>query len=139
MERKLHYVPPVNLRMHWPMVRAALDDMLDRHPDNWIPEDVYHAIKSGRAHLHMSGLGGYVSGFVVLEPIEDFDGMKLHMWIGWSKEGDAMQAHMPELIEYAKNINAKRIVFSSYRKGWELFAAKRGFSKEHTNYQMEVC
>lgn len=133
----LTYVAPIAIRQHWQMVRKGLEEVLAKGGGTWIPEDVYHYIKSGRAHLHMSDLGGYTSGFVVLEPVEDHDGMSLHIWAAWSKEGDATETHMPELQEYAANINAKRITFSSVRAGWGRYAGKHGFKEQTINYSME--
>lgn len=40
-------VTPNDLRTHWPRIAASLDVVQSKAPDDWINEDVYHALKSG--------------------------------------------------------------------------------------------
>lgn len=47
-------VHPDGLRNHWPLIRASLDAVQAKCPEDWIAEDVYHAIKSGAACCHVA-------------------------------------------------------------------------------------
>jgi hypothetical protein len=40
-------VTPADLRGHWPRIAASLDVVLAKAPEDWIKEDVYHALKAG--------------------------------------------------------------------------------------------
>lgn len=51
---RLHLIPPGTLRQHWPDIRASLDAVRAKAVDDWIAEDVYHAIKAGHAACHVA-------------------------------------------------------------------------------------
>ena len=62
-------IRPADLRRVWAGVRAGLDAM---PPEDWIAEDVYHAIKSGESALYVARGGG---GFVVFRRlVAEFSG-----------------------------------------------------------------
>lgn len=112
-------VPPQRVRYEWPAVRAGLDSLCTRFPQDWIPEDVYAACVNGRATLHLVRVGGDVAGFFVLEQTQEFGIDSLHMWVMWHA-GDTDV--YPEVMDYVKacaaRINARRIRFSTLREGW---------------------
>lgn len=95
---------------HWPEVREGLEKVLEKCPQDWIPEDVYFALQTGSSTLHL-----FDEGFVVLTPLKDYGGMTLFVWIAY---GEIYEKHMPELEDMARQVNAKRIQFKSTRK-WD--------------------
>lgn len=46
-----------DIRGEWPQIKPALEALLSKSPDEWIPEDVYHALKSGSAAAYQSDDG----------------------------------------------------------------------------------
>lgn len=58
-------VNPTDLRAHWPQISASLDVVQTKSPEDWIKEDVYHAIKSGHAACHMAYAQGQYAGLLV--------------------------------------------------------------------------
>ena len=111
----MKYVDPVNLHEHWPDVRKGLESILQRHPQDWIPEDVYSAVQAGTSTLHL-----FDEGFVVLTPLKDYGGMTLFIWIAYG-QGDVYESWMPQIEDMARKINAKRIRFKSSRKWGKRF------------------
>lgn len=111
-------IHPTQLRGVWPKIRAGLEAM---PPDDWIAEDVYHAIKSGESALHVFTEAGQFAGFLVLRRlVAEFSGeVSCHIWLAYSvSHADAYLAAESFIKESAKRMGASRITFSSPRKGW---------------------
>jgi Mor family transcriptional regulator len=51
---RLELVHPDNLRSHWPRILSSLCAVRAKASDDWIAEDVYHAIKAGHAACHVA-------------------------------------------------------------------------------------
>lgn len=111
-------VNPIDLRQFWPQVREGLDAM---PAEDWIAEDVYHAIKSGQVALHIAiGNQGY-EGFLVLQRLAtEFTNQPiLHVWLAHNAGGgDVYETGQSLIRQTAANIGAKKITFGSPRKGW---------------------
>ncbi len=45
------YIKPEELRKIWPFVRAGLEVILKKSPEQWIPEDIYADCFAGRSLL----------------------------------------------------------------------------------------
>lgn len=103
------YVPSGDIHKHWRSIKTGLQKVLKKSPSNWIPEDVYSALRAGTSTLHLVD-----EGFLVLTPKQDYDGMTLFVWIAYG-EGDVFEKYMPELEVMARQINARRIRFESTR------------------------
>lgn len=89
--------------------------------DDWIAEDVYHAIASGDSALYVFTQAGQFAGFVVLRRLTtEFSGeVSCHIWLAYSaSDADAYQAAESFIKDAAKHMGASRITFSSPRKGW---------------------
>lgn len=84
--------------------------------DDWIPEDVYHAIKAGTAACHLSGDGLLITTLTRAE----FSGTRaLHVWIVHNTGGpDVIDANLPLLRAMAHRAGATKITFGSPRIGW---------------------
>lgn len=112
------------------MVRAGLDAM---PPEDWIAEDVYHAIKSGESALYVVRGGG---GFVVFRRlVAEFSGtVDCHVWLAYNAGSVAEYDAALRLYQHvARQMGASRITFASPRPGW----AKR-FQVVTTTYSIPV-
>ena len=115
----LNLIEPRSLRSVWPIVRHGLDVVVQKNRVDWIPEDVYHALKSGTAALHFSGEGSFL---VTCLNVNDYtDNRELHIWIAYSADEsrNVIDEGLELLKAMAKNAGATRITFDSPRKGWE--------------------
>lgn len=79
-------VTPAALRAHWDCIAAALDAVQAKATEDWIREDVYHAIKSGSVACHILVEGGQYAGLLIVRPQEtEFSrAPSLHVWIAHS-------------------------------------------------------
>ena len=111
-------IQPDGLRTVWPQVRAGLDTM---PADDWIPEDVFHAVKSGAAALYLGVSDKGFCGFLILQKlIAEFSRTPtLHCWLAYNHGGqDIYDAAAEFLKEHAKHMGAARLTFGSPRPGW---------------------
>lgn len=137
---RLEYIHPHHLQKYWPKVREGLGRVHQHSADTWIPEDVYVELKANRSTLHMGYVDSYYKGFFILTPTQGYDGPVLHVWALYSegKDFDLFHEGMKEVLKLAAHMQAKRITFTSPRKGWERQAVKLGFSPRSTLFSMEV-
>jgi hypothetical protein len=114
-------VTPDTLRASWPTIRAALDAVQAKAPEDWIAEDVYHAIKSGQVACHLFYGAGQYAGLLIVRPERaEFSGVpSLHVWVAHSAGGvDVFEAGEGLLKETARRVGATSITFGSPRPGW---------------------
>lgn len=127
-------IHPDGLRAAWPRIRAGLDRL---PPEDWIAEDVYHAIKAGTAALYIgTNDTGYAGFFAFRLQQEEFSREPvLHVWLACN-EGDADVFGQAEafILHVAREAGARRMTFGSPRKGW----AKR-YQAISTTYSIPVA
>ncbi len=112
-------VNPVDLQSNWEEVRAGLLVVQKKASDGWIPEDIYHAIKSCTSFLYQAYVDQEYVGFIVVTPIHGYDCKKLHIWTAYNQGGkNVLEQTYPELEKIARGIGAKKITFASPRN-WE--------------------
>lgn len=115
---ELVLIPPTALRSVWDFVRAGLESM---PREDWIAEDVYHAIRSGESALHLAFDASAPVGFLVLRRhLTEFTQQpELHVWLAYNTgDADVMTAGESLLRDTAARMGATRITFGSPRKGW---------------------
>jgi hypothetical protein len=128
------YVAPQELHETWSLVKAGLEEVARKIDADWMPEDVYSALKAGVSTLHLGYNNEEYEGFLVLTPTPDYDGMTLFIWCAYSAtDNNVLERYWEELEQMGRNIKAKRIRFHSPRKGW----AKR-FKPVATIYEKEL-
>lgn len=114
-------ITPDTLRQHWPRVSESLDAVLAKAPEDWIKEDVYHALKSGAAACHFAvDETGYAGLLITTRRIAEFSGEpSLHVWIAHNTgDSDVIEAGLDLLRKVASAAGFKRITFGSPRLGW---------------------
>ena len=122
------------------MIRPGLEEVSKHGGGAWMPEDVYSAIKVGQSHLHIFYDDSSYEGFVVTTPMTDYSGVVLHVW-GVFSEHQNQRFHdcvNRQLDAWARNIQAKKITFSTTRKGWERVGKALGFYPTVQFYEKEV-
>lgn len=118
---ELTLVTPQGLRAAWPLILPSLQAVQAKAADDWIPEDVYHAIKAGDAACHVgTDATGYCGILITTRTIAEFSGTPaLHVWIVHNTGGaDVLEAGLPLLRQMARRAGAARITFGSPRPGW---------------------
>lgn len=137
MKKTLTYIPPTELYDSWKIVKDGIVDVSERMNDGWVAEDIYVAIRSNLATLHLGYIDDEYVGFIVLVPTQGFHEMKLMIWVCYSCcNKPILETFIDEVRDMAKAINAKKITFSSNRKGWE--KRMKEFKPKMVSYEMEV-
>lgn len=114
-------VTPDTLRAHWPAIAPSLDAVRAKAPEDWIPEDVYHAIKSGLVACHLLVKQGQYAGLLVIriEKAEFSGAPSLHVWIAHNAgDSDVFEAGEGLIKETAQRMGVSTITFGSPRPGW---------------------
>jgi hypothetical protein len=115
-------VEPTKVREVWQMVKPGLEHILRKSPENWIPEDVYAALVANRANLWLAIENDRMVGFVV-GYVQDED---FHVWCAYGHLSGNLKRWFSELEDIAKT-QCTRIVFDSWRSGWNRVAKELGF------------
>ncbi len=114
----LNLVHPSQLRKVWPIIRCGLEDVARKNEVDWIPEDVYHSVKSGVAAVHLAESGSFL--VTCLNRNQYTNDPELHIWIARNVGGSDVITEGLELLRaMATNAGARRITFDSPRNGWE--------------------
>mgnify|MGYP006358145345 CR=1 FL=1 len=138
MHDSLQFVPADELHDYWAFVRDGLGRVLEKGGGRWLPEDIYHLIKSGSAFLHVAFESGAPAGFFVLQEAQDWDAKTLHILAAYSSAHGDIFRHQATLMQFAKNAGAKRLTFASPRLGWVGRAPKHGFEIGQTFYSLPI-
>lgn len=136
----LEWIKPGNLRDVWPQVKEGLEQV-EKTTDAWITEDIYMALKMGTCNLHIGTVNGEYKGFLILQKQDNYGSVSLHVWAGYSegKDFNLLEQSTEQLIEWAQSVEAKKITFSSTRKGWAKQALKVGFKPSPlVTYEMKL-
>jgi hypothetical protein len=116
MTFSLRYIEPIQLRGYWPAVKEGLEECLQHDSTGALPEDVYTAIKTNAATLHVGEEHGRMIGFVVLNQIANpFTGVpRLNIWCLHAKGyagKELMTLGLSEIEVMAERIGATEITF----------------------------
>lgn len=116
-------VNPAELRAHWPVISAALDSVIEATSPDWIKEDVYHQLASGKAAGRLIyDQGQYRSLFILTQPAEEFSGERcLHIWIAEnaiSGTDESFDFGLSAIKQIALQLGAPKLTLESPRKGW---------------------
>jgi hypothetical protein len=106
----MKFVPIHEIYHVWKDVRKGLWVIKDKCKEKWIPEDIYHSLMLQQSQLYL-----LEDGFVIIYPRKSWDGNELYIWCAYCPEGEAVEKYEPYLMEMARNINARRLVFESPR------------------------
>lgn len=136
----LRAIEPADIAFEWERVRAGLLIVKHATTDDWLPEDVYMAIKTGAAHLFMAeDQDGDYLGFVVLKLVNTFHGKRLDVWAAYcSGKQPAIRIYLPKIKELAKRAGASVIGFSSARPEWSKAAPRYGFKPAQVTYELSL-
>lgn len=128
----VRFILPDDLRQWWGFVRPGLLKVLRKTPEGWIPEDVYADCFAGKSMLWVALDDARPVGFMVLQPRDS----SLHVWCAYLQEMGFFEEGWQHLLNIAKQGNAQRLTFESWRPGWQRRAMRIGFKPR--SWAMEV-
>lgn len=129
----MQLVQPDDLFRVWERVRVGLLEVLKHSAEDWLPEDVYMAIKSSNAALYMAD-----RGFLILQLIPMYHGKRLHVWCAFNDGRPALRVFLNAVKGIAKEAGAKKITFSSPRDEWLSVGKRGGFRPAQTIFELEL-
>lgn len=114
-------ITPETLRAHWPVVRSSLDAIHAKAAEDWIAEDVYHALATRASLGWVAYEAGAYAGMIVmsLTTSEFSKERQLHVWLAHNAgSADVVTGAMELIQETAYRMGVKRITMGSPRPGW---------------------
>lgn len=135
----LRWIEPKDIVFEWERVRAGLVEVKKATSDDWLPEDVYMAIKQGHSALYVGEDDGDYLGFLVVRMAPTFHGSRMEIWCAYSATSTPlMRKFFPEIQKLAKQFGAQAIGFSSARKEWQVAAKRLGFVTKQIHYEFTL-
>ncbi len=131
------HVPQEELKFVYSNIEPDLVRVTQKATADWIPADIYAAVRSGNTHLYVAFKDNYYAGFVVVSILRDAVGEKtLHIWVGYSRPKYNIIGAGVEFLEYLiQNTDIVGMEFHSDRPGWNRVANKHGFKAVTTVYK----
>jgi hypothetical protein len=129
-----------DIGLEWERVRAGLVEVKKMTTDDWLPEDVYMALKQGGATLYVGedDAGDYL-GFVVMRLLPTFHSSKVEIWCAHSStKRPLMRRFWPQIQEIAAKTGATKIAFMSARAEWAVAAKRLGFAPKQVSYEFTL-
>lgn len=135
----MRYIPPDALPLVWGNVREGLLKIMPHTTDDWIPEDVYGALKDGTASLFIHGKDDTFYGFLIVQVLNMWHGKRLHVWAGYSNwQKPMLRVLLRSMKAIAIEAGAKRITFDSLRPEWQSVCKRGGFLPTQTTYELNL-
>lgn len=110
---------PAQLQDCWPFVCAGLEKILALCPDTWKPEDIYTALRSQRAFLHLVGDQGFFVTEIQQEPHRLEKALNVWALYMQPNQPEAVREQIVnELDRMAVAAGCPCVRFLSPRRGW---------------------
>ncbi len=119
---KLKEIPAGDIRGLWKNLRPSLEEISIPAGD-WIPEDIYCELVSGKAVLYMGYDKDLFQGYLITKVL----GNSLYVWVAYGVSNGVFVKTMPAVVELCQEMRIKKVFFGSVRRGWEKLAPKLGF------------
>ena len=134
------HIPVEDVRVAYERIEQALHKIRKKSYADWIPADIYAALKSGNADLFMGYKKKYYAGFIVTSFIQDAGGQPtLFLWAMYQNPGfNDKDNGFIFLDTVAEEFNVSAIEFHSSRKGWARAAKKHGYEVITQIYRKEM-
>ncbi len=126
---KLVQVNPAELHAHWAQVRPGLERVRRKARASWICEDIYSAVRSGGATMHVGYIDQHYAGVLVLTVNTDpFTAERsLLIWAAYTCHPLALGRGLRDVKAMAVQAGLGKLVFHSPRRGWMRRLAAEGF------------
>ena len=133
-------IPSKQIRAAYNIIEKDLQKVISRSYSDWIPADVYSALRNETSELVVAYKDEQYAGFLVLSMLSEFGGeKKLFVWVAYANpEYNVAEETFDFLGRVAKNSNLVAIEFDSSRSGWMRVAKQQGYRAITTTYRKEV-
>jgi hypothetical protein len=140
MEWKLVQVNPVELHAWWPLVRPGLERVRTKARASWLNEDIYTAVRTGRATMHVGYIDQSYAGVLVLAINADpFTAEKsLLLWAVYTCHPMAIGCGLADVKAMAAQAGVRKLTFHSPRRGWNRRLAAEGFGLSEMKFERNL-
>lgn len=137
MEWKLVQVNPVELHSYWPQVKPGLERVRTKARASWLCEDIYSAVRSGAATMHVAYIDQHYAGALVLTINTDpFSAERsLLIWAAYTCHPLVLGYGLAEVKAMAVRAGLRKLVFHSPRRGWTKRLANDGFEISEMKFE----
>lgn len=115
-------IQPHELRKNWPYLKQGLLKILEKSPEDWIPEDVYASVMSHKCNIWLAVENDQAIGFIV----GYIKGDDFHIWCAYGALNGNIKQWFFDIEDIARK-QCKRITFDSWRPAWVRVARELGF------------
>ncbi len=137
MEWKLTQVNPGELHAWWPLVKPGLERVRLKARASWLCEDIYSAVRSGGATMHVGCIDQRYAGVLVLTVNTDpFTAERsLLVWAAYTCHPQALEYGLADLKAIAGKAGLRKLIFHSPRRGWMRRLADEGFEISEMKFE----
>jgi hypothetical protein len=133
----LTQVNPAQLHSWWPLVRPGLEQVRRKAKACWLCEDIYTAVRSGGATMHVGYIDQRYAGVLVLTINTDpfTSERSLLIWAAYTCHPLALGLGLAEVKAMAARAGLRKLVFHSPRRGWSRRLAAEGFEISEMKFE----
>ncbi len=130
-------VNPAELHSWWPLVRPGLERVRSKARASWLAEDIYSAVRTGAATMHVGYIDQRYAGVLVLTiNTEPFTAERsLLIWAVYTCHPLALRQGLADVRAMAARAGVRKLVFHSPRRGWSRRLAAEGFQISEMKFE----
>ena len=136
----LTQISPGELHACWPLVKPGLERVRIKAKAAWLCEDIYSAVRTARATMHVGYIDQAYAGVLVLGINTDpFTGERsLWIWAVYTRNPLALQYGLADVKTMAARAGLRKLSFHSPRRGWSRRLANEGFKVTEMKFERMV-
>jgi len=134
------HIPVEDVRVAYERIEQDLHKIRKKSYADWIPADIYAALKVGNADLFIGYEKDYYAGFIITSFIKDAGGQPtLFLWATYQNpKFNHKDNGFIFLDKLAEECNVSAVEFHSSRKGWTKAAKRHGYEPVTQVYRKEM-
>jgi len=134
------HIPVEDVRVAYERIEQDLHKIRKKSYADWIPADIYAALKIGNADLFIGYEKDYYAGFIITSFIQDSGGQPtLFLWATYQNpKFNHKDNGFIFLDKLAEECNVSAVEFHSSRKGWTKAAKRHGYEPVTQVYRKEM-
>ena len=134
------HIPVEDVRVAYERIEQDLHKIRKKSYADWIPADIYAALKVGNADLFIGYEKDYYAGFIITSFVQDGSGQPvLFLWATYQNPEFKHKDNGFIFLEtLAEECNVSAVEFHSSRKGWAKTAKKHGYEPVAQVYRKEM-
>ncbi len=136
----LTQINPGELHSWWPLVKPGLERVRIKAKAVWLSEDIYSAVRSARATMHVGYIDQAYAGVLVLTINTDpFTAERsLWIWAAYTRHPLALQYGLADVKAMAARAGLHKVTFDSPRRGWSRRLAAEGFRVTEMKFERMI-